>query len=37
MGAAAAHALLLANGAAVADVDLGTLQARLHDNLERTD
>ncbi|MCW5752163.1 MAG: FAD-dependent oxidoreductase [Alphaproteobacteria bacterium] len=37
MGAAAAHALDLAGSGAVAQIDIGRLQARLHDNLERRD
>jgi len=37
MGMAAGHALDLAGTDPVHDVDLGALQARLHDNLERTD
>jgi FAD dependent oxidoreductase len=37
MGTAAAHALDLAGGSAVADVDMPQLQQRLRDNLERTD
>ena len=37
MGAAAAHALDLAGSGSVHQLDLGTLQRRLHDNLERTD
>jgi hypothetical protein len=37
MGAAAAHALDLAGDGAVQAVDMQALQARLHDNLERTD
>jgi FAD dependent oxidoreductase len=37
MGAAAAHALSIADGGAVHAVDLPELQASLHDNLERTD
>jgi len=37
MGAAAAHALDLAGTDPVHEVDMDALQARLHDNLERTD
>ncbi len=37
MGAAAAHALDLAGDGAVHAVNMGELQRRLHDNLERTD
>lgn len=37
MGTAAAHALDLAGGGPVQRVDLAELQARLHDNLDRTD
>lgn len=37
MGAAAAHALDLAGRGAIAQIDLGRLQERLHDNLERRD
>ena len=37
MGTAAAHALDLAGGGAVAAVDMAKLQRRLHDNLERKD
>jgi hypothetical protein len=37
MGAAAAHALDLAGSGSVHQLDMGTLQRRLADNLERTD
>jgi FAD-dependent oxidoreductase family protein len=37
MGAAAAHALDLAGAGAVRDIDLAQFQARLGDNLDRTD
>jgi len=37
MGTAAAHALDLADGDAVTNVDMQELQERLHDNLERKD
>jgi len=37
MGAAAAHALSLADGNALHAVDMRALQRGLHDNLERTD
>jgi hypothetical protein len=37
MGTAAAHALDLARSGSVHDIDLGKLQARLRDNLERKD
>lgn len=37
MGTAAAHALDLAGDGAVGAIDLGALQRRLHDNLERSD
>jgi len=37
MGAAAAHALDLAGAGSVHQLDLGKLQRRLRDNLERTD
>ena len=37
MGAAAAHALDLAGGGAVQDVDHAALQRRLTDNLDRRD
>jgi hypothetical protein len=37
MGTAAAHALDLAGSAAVHEIDLGALQRRLSDNLDRTD
>jgi hypothetical protein len=37
MGTAAAHALDLASTGSVHDIDLGKLQARLRDNLERKD
>jgi FAD dependent oxidoreductase len=37
MGTAAAHALALAGGAPVTNVEMRALQARLRDNLERTD
>jgi hypothetical protein len=37
MGAAAAHALDLAGTKPVTAVNMGELQKRLHDNLERTD
>ena len=37
MGTAAAHCLDLAGSGPISDVDMPALQARLHDNLERTD
>jgi hypothetical protein len=37
MGTAAAHALDLAGARSVHDIDLKKLQARLRDNLDRTD
>jgi hypothetical protein len=37
MGAAAAHALHLAGEAGLAELDMGALQRRLYDNLERRD
>jgi hypothetical protein len=37
MGAAAAHALDLAGAGSVHQIEIAALQARLHDNLERTD
>ncbi|HUN52053.1 MAG TPA: FAD-dependent oxidoreductase, partial [Candidatus Sulfotelmatobacter sp.] len=37
MGAAAAHALDLAGAGSVRQIDIGALQARLADNLERRD
>lgn len=37
MGAAAAQALDLAGSGSVRQIDIGALQARLHDNLERRD
>jgi hypothetical protein len=37
MGAAAAHALDLAGSGSTHQIDIGALQKRLHDNIERTD
>jgi len=37
MGAAAAHALILAGGGSVHQIDIGALKSAIGDNLERCD